>query len=226
MNGRISLSNKRSAASTGGFRNQRTTIETSPEDFYATDPIAVHALFDVLPQGYFRDVWECACGNGTMAEALREHGVLRMATDIVFRGYWPPKYEHWIAFGRHDFLSSDKPWPGDIVTNPPYILASQFIERALQVIDTGRKAAFFLPIRYLEGSARYALFTRHPLFEVYISVKRIRCAINGDFARVADAGAVAYAWFVWQKGFAGRTTLKWFNYRNEQSYSLFEEAVE
>ena len=27
----------------------------------------------------------------------------------------------------------------------------------------------------------------------------------------SESSAVAYAWYVWQKGFNGGTTLKWFN---------------
>ena len=39
------------------------------------------------------------------------------------------------------------------------------------------------------------------------------CAKNGDFDEMIAGGgsAVAYAWYVWEKGYKGDTILKWFN---------------
>ena len=47
----------------------------------------------------------------------------------------------------------------------------------------------------------------HPKIFTFFS-KRISCAKNGDFD-TQNNGAVAYAWFVWQKGFKGDTVVKW-----------------
>lgn len=41
------------------------------------------------------------------------------------------------------------------------------------------------------------------------SSSRLLCAKNGKFHN--DGSAVAYAWYVWVKGFNGTTELKWFN---------------
>ena len=35
--------------------------------------------------------------------------------------------------------------------------------------------------------------------------------MNGDFKKYNYNGAVAYAWFVWEKGYKGDTILKWIN---------------
>lgn len=53
----------------------------------------------------------------------------------------------------------------------------------------------------------------NPPYRIYISSSRINCAKNGNFEGLRDTGgsAVAYAWYVWKKGFTGDTTLKWFN---------------
>lgn len=42
-------------------------------------------------------------------------------------------------------------------------------------------------------------------------VKRVLCAKNGDFEKMREDGgsAVAYAWYVFEKGYAGNTTIKW-----------------
>ena len=39
------------------------------------------------------------------------------------------------------------------------------------------------------------------------------CAKNGEFDKMRAGGgsAVAYAWYVWQKGYKGDTIVKWIN---------------
>lgn len=70
----------------------------------------------------------------------------------------------------------------------------------------------FLKLQFLEGAARYEeIFSKMPPKSVYVFKKRILCAKNGEFQRMKDGGgsAVAYAWFVWEKGFTGSTTIGW-----------------
>lgn len=108
-----------------------------------------------------------------------------------------------------DFLAIDnQEWNGDIVTNPPYIYAQEFIEKALSIIPEGRKVAMFLKLQFLEGKGRKSLFVNHPPKTVYVSSSRIECGLNGVFK---NESAVAYGWYVWEKGFKGPTTLKWIN---------------
>ena len=104
------------------------------------------------------------------------------------------------------------PLPGfDIVTNPPYSKAKEFVEHALDILEDGHKVAMFLKIQFLEGKSRRALFDKFPPKVVYVSTSRIRCAMNGDFEQYARATAVCYAWFVWEKGYTGETVLRWIN---------------
>jgi hypothetical protein len=108
-----------------------------------------------------------------------------------------------------DFLGMGNfEWNGDIITNPPYRYAQEFVEKALQIIPTGNKVAMFLKVQFLEGKSRKGLFVSHPPKTVYISSSRIECGKNGVFK---NESAVAYAWYVWEKGFNGTTQLKWFN---------------
>jgi hypothetical protein len=39
------------------------------------------------------------------------------------------------------------------------------------------------------------------------------CAKNAEFEKMIAGGgsAVAYAWYIWEKGYKGDTILKWFN---------------
>ena len=59
---------------------------------------------------------------------------------------------------------------------------------------------------------KYALefFKINPPKTVYVSSSRLICALNGDFERFKSS-AVAYAWFVWVKGYSGEPVIKWIN---------------
>lgn len=101
---------------------------------------------------------------------------------------------------------------GDIITNPPYKYAKEFVEHSLEVIPEGRKAFMFLKLQFLEGKGRRELFERHELKTLYVSSARIMCAKNGDFDKAKKEGsAVAYAWYEFQKGYKGKPTIEWIN---------------
>ena len=124
-----------------------------------------------------------------------------MSRDLVDRGYGE------VA----DFLAIDNlEWDGNIVTNPPYKYAQEFVEKALSIIHKGKKVAMFLKLTFLEGKARRTLFRSTPPIRVWVSSSRLKCAMNGDFEAYGSSAA-AYAWFVWEKGYKGETTVKWFN---------------
>lgn len=165
-------------------------------DFYATHPIAAEWLIKL--ENLDNNIWECACGQGHLGKVFEEHGYNVLATDLIDRGY---------GQGGVDFLKSDGLFVGDIVTNPPYKYAQEFIEHALNLIPDGYKVCMFLKVQFLEGKARRELYENCPPRTVYISSSRIQCGRNGDF----KGSMVAYAWYVWEKGYHGDTILKWFN---------------
>lgn len=99
----------------------------------------------------------------------------------------------------------------DIITNPPYILATDFVRHALEISEDRRKIAMFLKIQFLEGKERRKLFEEHPPKTIYVSSSRLHCARNGDFAEAKGANAICFAWYVWEKGWRGDTVVKWIN---------------
>lgn len=190
--------NKVSYITTNGFANNRT-YERETNDYYATEPKAVEMLLE-LEDFTNSLVWEPACGEGHLSKAMEAKGIAVYSSDIIDRGYGDVQ----------DFLSYKTKWNGHIITNPPYKYAQQFIEQSLSLLLEGNKVAMFLPIRYTEGKARKKLFLANPPKTVYISSGRLKCAINGTFDKMKGS-ATSYAWFVWEKGFQGTTSLKWFN---------------
>lgn len=111
--------------------------------------------------------------------------------------------------GGVDFLSQNEGFNGDIVTNPPYKYAEDFIVHALDLIPEGHKVCLFMKVQFLEGKRRKELFRKYPPKTVWISSSRIKHGINGDFTN--SNSMMATAWYVWEKGYSGPTFLKWFN---------------
>lgn len=96
----------------------------------------------------------------------------------------------------------------DIVTNPPYIMAKDFAEHALNISPDGTKIAMFLKLTFLESQSRKELFTKYPFKTLYVFAQRQKCARNGEFDKYPSS-AVAYGWYVWEKGFSGDPIIKW-----------------
>lgn len=178
--------------------SNHTKDDREENDYYATEPIATKLLLEL--EEFNIDIWECACGEGHISKVLMENNFNVKSTDLIDRNFGTPYI---------DFLKSDDKWHGDIITNPPYKYAQEFVEKALNLVYDYSKIAMFLKIQFLEGKKRKKLFEKNPPKTVYISASRLACAKNGDFEEVSRA--VGYAWFVWQKGFRGETQLKWFN---------------
>ena len=183
--------------------SQHSEHDREINDYYATEPRAAELLLKL--ETFSQNIWEPACGEGHLSKVFENAGYSVKSTDLVNRGFG--------IYGV-DFLSIDNTfWDGDIITNPPYIYAKEFIEKALQIIPSGNKVAMFLKVQFLEGKGRKHLFVTFPPKIIWVSSSRINCAKNGDFnnLRISGGSAVAYAWFIWEKGFRGTTSIKWFN---------------
>ena len=195
------IGNKNSIYKTLGA-SSHTDKEREKNDFYATEPYAADLLCEV--EKFKGGIWECACGTGELSKRFEELGYRVHSTDLIDRGY---------GVGGIDFLIQQDKYNGNIITNPPYKYAQEFIEKALSLVTEGKKVCMFLKVQFLEGKKRKVLFTKYPPKTVYVSSSRLLCAKNGDFEGMIKGGgsAVAYAWFVWEKGYQGETILKWIN---------------
>lgn len=176
------------------------TEERQVDDYYAAEPKALELL---LEREKFKDnVWECACGGGHLSEVLKLKGYMVISSDIVDRGYGGTRV---IDFLEYSEINS---W--DIITNPPYKYAKEFIEHALNISVEGTKIAMFLKLTFLESKSRKGLFEKYPFKTLYVSSARLQCAKNGEFEKYKKNGtAVAYGWYVWVKGFKGKPVIEW-----------------
>jgi hypothetical protein len=145
-------------------------------------------------------VWEPACGDGRMAEALRGAGCKCVfATDIIDHGS-PQDYVL-------DFLSGEAPPPlldpiDLICTNPPFgqggKLATAFIARGLERIKRGGLLALLLPCDFDSAKTRSRYFGDCPEFVGKIVLReRIVWFQRSDGIR--EAPKENSAWFIWQR---------------------------
>lgn len=167
------------------------------KDYYATHPSVIVDLLQV--ESFNHRILEPCCGGGFMAEPIKAAGYDVCASDIADRGYGI----------QADFLTADfEANTFDIITNPPYQDVLSFIRRALDLCK--EKVAILMPLLYLSSRERYSFYENYPPIRVYCYVNRIVIAKNGRFDLYATATSKeTYAWFIWEKGYKGKTELRW-----------------
>lgn len=191
-------------------------------DYFPTPPWATRALCEWLlargePLSSFR-AWEPACGEMHMAHALAEYFEDVRATDVHQYG----------NNGLCDFLMLDTyaPWaPVEwIITNPPFLVAEQFIATARR--HARRGVAMLVRTNFLEGQDRHRnIFTgEHQPSHVLQFAERVGM-FQGRLIEVGKpdpfnldekgkprkaATATSYCWLLWLPGHANRPTeLHW-----------------
>ena len=174
-------------------------------DFYATDPKSLEIFLKALERDNIKlhnDIWECACGKGHLSKLLESKGYNVWSTDLIDRGYG--------ASGEaYDFLKINKQdIKQDILTNPPYKYAKEFVEHSLDLLEDGYYSIMFLKIQFLEGKERRKLFDKYPPIYIYINSSRQLCLLNGD-EKNKISSAVCYCWFIWKKGYKGDPIVRW-----------------
>lgn len=172
--------------------------EREKNDYYATDPKAMYKLLEY--ENFNKNIWEPACGEGNLSKVLKEHGHNVYSTDLIDRGYQD---------NLLDFINTDNKWYGDIITNPPFKYTTEFVKKALDSVDEGKKVAMFLKLNYICGVKRYnEIYSKFPPQRIYAFVHKVACSKNNDPA-LFKGGVMDYGWFVWEKGKYAPTELKW-----------------
>lgn len=173
----------------------KRNIDIGSEEFYPTPPWATAALISY--EEFEGDIWEPACGDGSMSEVLKKTGCNIYSSDLYDRGY---------GDGGVDFLTSQRR-AVNIVTNPPYALAAAFVHHGLKLAKT--KVALLLRLAFLESGARYRdIFSTLPPARVYVFSERI--TFYPKNVERKGSGTTAYCWMVWDKKSNGiQTQLCW-----------------
>jgi len=197
------------------MRNALATVDSSrpqaprvrqAHDFYVEERWFVEALFDAEKFGGY--VWDPACGRGTIPQVAVERGCIVFAGDIVRRSY--PAYVG-DFLDRTSMPARGLELPMNVVCNPPFKLADSFIRHALNL--GADHVAMLLRWSWAEGGVGNRASSKlhswcldvAPLARIYVAVNRVSMP-PGDVAVEAKGGAVAFGWFIWQRGHIGPAT--------------------
>ena len=175
-------------------------------DFYATDPETLKLfLYEFWKDNSFEgDILEPACGQGHISKTLEEMlpSFNIISTDLIDRGY---------GQGGIDFLTYDYGRTfGTVITNPPFSLAKEFIEKGLEV--SKKYVIMLCKIQLLEGVKRKDMFLNTPLKYVYVHTTRQATWKGGkptDSKGKKWATTMCLAWFVWDKEYIGEPIIRW-----------------
>lgn len=185
----------------GNPKNERVE-----DDFYATDPKAVEMLFNKYKFNEGRFLEPCV-GNGNIANVIKKHykNSEVIGVDIVDRGYEGCIISDYLATNFNKSFDN-------IITNPPYSLAKEFVEKGIEMLSDDGKMAMFLKIQFLEGEKRIEMFKKYPPRYIYVFSKRMATWNNGE--RLDSNGkkwatTMCHAWFIWEKGFKGEPVVRW-----------------
>jgi len=177
-------------------------------DYYATDPKAVKKLFNNLAiNKQINSFLEPCVGEGNIADeviSIRKPNTTKFI-DIVDRGYPNTEVADYLTY------SSDEKFDL-IMTNPPYSLGQEFVNKSMSMLSKGGYLIMFLKIQFLEGMKRKPMFNKYPPKYIYVFRKRMGTWRNGE--EFDDDGkhrstTMCHAWFVWQDGFSGEPIVRW-----------------
>lgn len=170
--------------------------ERQKNDFYPTPQKIIDALLEEEEfEGY---IWEPACGDGAIVKALKEFGYENIFwSDIKDYGFEETELLDFI----NDKKSPQYPMRVEnIVTNPPYNLAKEFMSRACSM--SMNKTALLFPLRYLAGKWRANFYRDYPLSKIIVIPEKV------DFLSLGNP-VIEVGWFIWDKNHRGRTHVVW-----------------
>jgi hypothetical protein len=182
---------------------RRVEAHDSLDDF-PTPPWATRALCEWLcnNQSDPLDMWtvrEPAANRGHMVKPLAEYFNRVEASDV---------HDYGVGYPVADYLWGPIPAPVHwTITNPPFRLAEQFIQRALESSTKG--VAVIVRSAFLEGKARFeSLFSVSPPAYVLQFVERAPMCKGKIDPTVSSA--TSYSWLIWHPNLEyADTRLRW-----------------
>jgi hypothetical protein len=169
----------------------------SPDDFQ-TPPEALKPLIWFLNKNWV--IWECAEGKGNLSEELFKNGFSVIGSDKNNKNRFPAvnslnigDKSNYLRVFQKDFLK----WKPDkfdcIITNPPFSLKQQFLERCYTL---KKPFALLLPLTTFETSKRQELFKKYGLQVIFFD-KRINFETPNGKKGKESSSWFATAWFTW-----------------------------
>lgn len=160
------------------YNNDRRAL-----DFYPTPVECTVALLDVLHLSGVKRIMEPACGNGAISDVLRSYGFVAYSSDI--------QTDYGVVRDFFEIPTTEK--FDAVITNPPFNLSMQFIEKSLQHAPI---VAMLLKSQYWHAKTRLDFFQKNLPAYVFPLTWR------PDFLGGEKGGkpTMECAWTVWMPG--------------------------
>lgn len=176
----------------GQPREKRAQLwERHTDDWYVEPLWCSERLFHV--EQFDGAIWDPACGGGNIVKSALASGYHVTATDKVKR---------WDGARVLNFLEAelDVGAADNIVSNPPFKHAQEFVEVALAIAC--HKVAMLLPAAWVQGDKRSRWLESTPLETVYFIAPRPSMPPGEVIAagQKPGNGTTDFAWFVWNLG--------------------------
>lgn len=173
-----------------------------PLDYYVEQPWCSARLF--AEEDFSSGVVDPACGSGNIVRSARAAKISALGSDIVKRAT-----ECYIAC---DFFSDE--WakiydPTNVVSNPPFGIADQFIKLAIERAE--QKTAMLLPATWHFGSKRSTWLATTPLKRVLALTPRPSMPPGKaiEAGQKPGGGTKDFAWYIWERGYVGAWSGGW-----------------
>ena len=150
-------------------------MSTKSPDDYQTPVNALLPLYPYLKKKWL--IWECASGKNNLVNELKQRGYQVIGTDIIHNA-------------QHNFLHWHPENFDCIITNPPYTIKQDFLERCYGL---KKPFALLLPLTTFETPKRQGLFKKYGVQVIFFDKR-----INFDTPDGSGSGSwFATAWFTW-----------------------------
>lgn len=180
-------------------------------DYYATNPSDTKEFLELIDEEYNLNnvtILEPAAGQGHISKVLKDRYKSNIiSTDLINR---IPIENDLEIKGGIDFLETKNDEKYDfVITNPPFSLAREFIDKSLEISDN---VFIFAKLQFLEGKARKEWFKNIPLKYVYVYSHRANPWRNGeerDENGKKYSSTMAFAWYVFDKDYSEEPIIRW-----------------
>jgi hypothetical protein len=174
-------------------------------DWYVEPFECSAALFAI--ETFRGTIWDPACGMGRIVLEAQKAGLNAIGTDIVRRS---DVCEHQCDFlrKRPDIKFSN------IVSNPPFGKAEEFVQKSLSLVKPGGKVAMLLPLVWMAGfSTKRHWLPISPLRRVFPISPRPSMPPGAVIVagERAGNGTKDFAWFLWENGYSGKPEIVFLN---------------
>ena len=163
------------------YANRTANYKFNDSDYYPTPKSLVWKLVETGVLDKKQTIYEPAAGDGSITLALRDSGFTVYEDDIRTTG--------------KDFLTNES-YNSQIVTNPPFSLFDEFVEKAKESADL---VVFIAKTNFFGAYKRWDKGVWKNLRDIYVFNRQVdyRTPVRDDGQ--FHVGNLITGWFVWDK---------------------------